>query len=229
MSRRRRDAAVRDQEASPFVAILTALCETTGASAAALVDKEGETVDYAGFRSPFEIRVAAAEWRLALDLTHQASVPGWTDVDELWVRARRRSYAVITVADGYAIVLELPRYCSRVSRRALAQAVRELGAEAGLAAPKLGRGARWTYVQVRVAPDDPLRPVAIWHEQAWEQVTVLGRYRAGDLEGREVGYLARLMSGAEFSLVREVLGYWFVDALVGSGRPPVLEEASPSS
>lgn len=222
MSRKQRAVAARDQEASPFSAILATLCRATGASASALVDREGETVDYAGHRSPFEIRVAAAEWRLALDLTRHAPVPGFTNIEELWVRARLRSYAVVAVGEGYAIVLELPRYCSKVSRRALAQAIRELGDEAGLVVPGQGRSGRWSWVEVRAAPDDPLRPEALWHDQRWEPVTVLGRYRSGDLERREVGYLARLPSGAEFSLVREALGRWFVDAPVGSGRPPAI-------
>ena len=66
MRARGRVAIDRDQEASPFSAILWRLCEGCSAHAAALVDKEGETVDYAGRISPYEIRVAAAELRLVL-------------------------------------------------------------------------------------------------------------------------------------------------------------------
>jgi hypothetical protein len=55
--------AVRDQAVSEFSGTLMRLCDATAAFGAALVDAEGETVDYAGSLSPFEIRVAAAEWR----------------------------------------------------------------------------------------------------------------------------------------------------------------------
>jgi hypothetical protein len=64
--KRRRRGAVRDQSDSAFSAILGQLCDDCGALAAALVDGEGETVDYAGLLSPYEIKVAAAEWRIVL-------------------------------------------------------------------------------------------------------------------------------------------------------------------
>jgi len=66
---------------------------------------------------------------------------------------------------------------------------------------------------VRVAHSDARRPDAVWLNGSWQAVTVLGRYRSGDLARRERGYLARLSTGAEFSLVREPLGFWFADGL----------------
>jgi hypothetical protein len=55
------------------------------------------------------------------------------------------------------------------------------------------------------------RPDAIWLENAWSPITILGRYQARDLSHSELGYLARLASGAEVFLVREPLGIWFID------------------
>jgi hypothetical protein len=213
MRARGRVAIDRDQEASPFSAILWRLCEGSSAHAAALVDKEGETVDYAGRISPYEIRVAAAELRLVLAFTRTADIPGFPLVNEIRIRTGQRSYAIIGLGDGYAIVLELVRHSFSVSPRALLQATRELEFEAGIASVLRPGGTRWSRVQVRPSAQDARRPEAIWLEGAWHTVTVLGRYRTGDLARRERGYLARLPNGAEFSLVREPLGYWFADDL----------------
>ena len=204
MSARGRVAIDRDQDASPFSAILWRLCEACAAHAAALVDKEGETVDYAGRISPYEIRVAAAELRLVLAFTRTAGVPGFAQVSEIRVRTGKRSYA---------IVLELARHSFSVSPRAVLQATRELESEAGIASVLLPGGTRWSRVEVRVSASDARRPDAVWLNGSWQAVTVLGRYRTGDLARRERGYLARLASGAEFSLVREPLGRWFADDL----------------
>ena len=213
MRARGRVATDRDQDASPFSAILWRLCEGCAAHAAALVDKEGETVDYAGRISPYEIRVAAAELRLVLAFTHTAQIPGFREVNEIRIRTGLRSYAVVALGDGYAIVLELVRYSSSVSRRAVAQATRELELEAGISSVVQPGAPRWSRVRVRSSTEDARRPDAVWLEGSWQTVGVLGRYRSTDLAPRERGYLARSPNGAEFSLVREPLGYWFVDEL----------------
>jgi hypothetical protein len=213
MRARGRVAIDRDQDASPFSAILWRLCEGCAAHAAALVDKEGETVDYAGRISPYEIRVAAAELRLVLAFTRTADLPGWNDVNDIRIRTGQRSYAIVGLGDGYAIVLELVRYSTSLSRRALAQAMRELESEAGIQSVLRPGSARWSRVRVRSSAEDARRPEAIWLDGAWHAVTVLGRYRSDDLARRERGYMARLANGAEFSLVREPLGYWFADDL----------------
>ncbi len=210
MSNRRRHAE-RDQSVSPFSATLIRLCESTGALGAALVDAEGETVDYAGYRNPYEIKVTAAEWRIVLGLVLAARLPGFKQILAVSIRCRARSYFVEAMPDGYAIVMELPRFAFLISRRALAQAVRELSQEAGLVLPASRSGARWARVRILSAKDDPRRPEAIWIAQAWSPLTILGRYQARDLARHEVGYLARLLSGAEVFLVREPLGYWYVD------------------
>jgi hypothetical protein len=213
MRARGRVAIDRDQDASPFSAILWRLCEGCAAHAAALVDKEGETVDYAGRISPYEIRVAAAELRLVLAFTRTADLPGWSDVNDIRIRTGQRSYAIVGLGDGYAIVLELVRYSTSLSRRALAQAMRELESEAGIQSVLHPSSTRWSRVRVRSSAEDARRPEAIWLDGVWHAVTVLGRYRSDDLARRERGYMARLANGAEFSLVREPLGYWFADDL----------------
>lgn len=209
MRARGRVAIDRDQDASPFSAILWRLCEACGAHAAALVDKEGETVDYAGRISPYEIRVAAAELRLVLAFTRETGALGFTSVSDIRIRTGQRSYAIIALGDGYAIVLELVRHSVAVSPRAVLQATHELELEAGIQSVLRPGGARWTRVEVRSTPQDTRRPGALWLDGAWHAVTVLGRYRSADLDRRERGYLAQLPNGAEFPLVREPLGVWF--------------------
>jgi hypothetical protein len=213
MKPERPDPTARDQVASAFSAILERLCDACGAHAAALVDAGGETVDYAGRVAPFDARVAAAEWQLVLSLIETNNVSIWAATRELVVRAGRRSFAAWPLAEGYAIVLILPRHAFRVSRRALAIAAAELELEAGLDARGTKECVRWLQVEVKTDEADSRRPRAVWQDGAWCPVTVLGRFKSADLGRSEVGYLTRFDSGAEGLLIREPLGKWF------SGEP----------
>ena len=203
----RPEPIARDQTASAFSAILERLCKACGAHAAALVDAGGETVDYAGRVAPFDARVAAAEWQLVLAVLE--STKAWASTRELVVRAARRSFAAWPLAEGYAIVLILPRHSLRVSRRALAVAAAELELEAGLDSRRTKERVRWLEVEVQTDETDPRRPRAVWQDGAWCPVTVLGRFKSADLGRSEVGYLTRFDSGAEGLLIREPLGKWF--------------------
>src|SRR5690606_4631405 len=93
----RRALGVRAQHASPFSAILMRFCDATGARAAALVDQEGETVDYAGTVDPFEVKIAAAEWQLVLATLERSQVADWRDTRLLVVRSARRSFAAMAL------------------------------------------------------------------------------------------------------------------------------------
>jgi hypothetical protein len=216
MSRRRRSIAGRDQGASAFSAMLLRLCDSAGAVGAALVDAEGETVDYAGTIDPFDIKIAAAESAILLALLRGSRVPAWPETHTVVVRASKKSFFVHTLADGYALVMQLLPHAFVVSPRAVAEGVRELSAEAGLELPAALRKARehWCRIDVRCDPRSSRRPSAVWHQGTWAPVEVLGRWTT-DLRPREVGYRARLQSGAELTLVRERLGRWYVDAPVG--------------
>lgn len=211
MSARRRASVARDQDATPFGAVLLRMCDGAGALGAALVDQEGETVDYAGALDPYEIRVAAAEWRLVLRALSGSLVPGWAETREIVVRARRQSFAVIALPEGYAIVLRLAKRCFSLSPRAVAEAAREIAAEAGLELPAQ-KHEHWTRVEVRPAAQDARRPEAVWVGGAWCRIEVLGRYQ---LRG-ETGYRARLANGAEINLVREKLGRWYAEDMPAS-------------
>lgn len=218
---RRRTLVPRDQAVSNFSATLLRLCDATGAAGAALVDQLGETVDYAGYLDPFALKVMAAEWRIIWDFALGVKRQGFDEVREFVVRARNKSFALVGMAEGYAVVLELPRGVFSFSRRAVGEAVRELELEAGLPSSSITRdGERWSKLEVQTVPGDPRRPEAVWFQGSWRPVTILGRYFVDRRRrGRAVAYRARLPSGQEFALVREPMGRWFAGDL--SGFEPV--------
>lgn len=212
MRQRFRTLSGRDQAVSSFGAILLRLCDGIDAAGTALVDSEGETVDYAGVVNPFEIRVAAAEWQLVLKLLRKSVIPDFRTTHELFVRCSQKSFAAFALGEGYCIVAELLPNCFSVSQRALGEAVRELSDEAGLLIPESFRPfQRWTRVEVQTSASADRRPISVWMAGAWCPIEVLGRYHAEDLERNEVGYRGRLVTGAEVTFVREALGRWYAE------------------
>jgi hypothetical protein len=194
----------RDQETTTFTDILRRLLRaTSGARAAALVDFEGETVDYAGVLDPFELRIAAAHWQIVLaQLGNSLGA-----VRQIIVRTRARSYVVRRLHASYALVLVLYRHAAfAVSRRALQEADARLCAEAGWPLPDT---AFWFSLDVETDPRDPVRPIRMNAGDGWQGVEVIGCLT--DLGSRDRGYRVRLESGAEIMLVREGLGRWFID------------------
>jgi hypothetical protein len=219
MSRLRRSLAVRDQAVSTFSGALMRLCDATAARGAALVDAGGETVDYAGCLEPYEIRVAAAEWRLVLGaLVEQSGLRGASC--EIFYRGKKRSFAAISMGDGYALVIELSRTSLQPSPRAVSEAVRSLSLEAGLPISPSTRFGRecWTRVEVR-SEGNKRRPTAIWLSAGWKHVEVLGRFAEAEPGQRTVGYRVRLADCGELTLVREPMGIWYADDL--PNPPPI--------
>jgi hypothetical protein len=206
----RRAIAQRDQAASAFSAILMRLCDATGALAAALVDSEGETVDYAGTLDPFDVRVGAAEWSLVLRVAAEAKSPYWQGTAQIIVSARTRSFAVVKLTEDYAIVLQLMPRCFRVSQRALAEARREIAEEARFAPSETERPEPWVRIDVQTRPGSRA-PRALWWAGQWHSLEILGRYARTQLERGELGYRVRLPKGAEVTLVREPFGLWYAD------------------
>jgi hypothetical protein len=196
--------AARDQHESGFTAILAALVSRiAGAKAAALVDRDGETVDYAGRLDPFSMRLAAAHWRLVLDQTAALTTLGATRWMAL--RAARVSFLVHALPEGYAIVVQLARAAGFVEwRRALSACVHALGREAGWP----DRGRPWFHVEVET--DGRRRPATLATAQGARPIEILGAL-AGGRPSRERAWRVRFASGVEATLVREPGGAWYSD------------------
>lgn len=210
-----RAASDRDQTFTPFAEVLAELCDSTASICAALVDREGETVDYAGRGDPFEIRILAAELRLLFSHFEMARLGGGTS--EILVRAQKKSFLICALPEGYALVLQLPRRASGVSERPLSLALQKLCAEAGFPPPSL-RGGRvgtappWRRVSVGEDPTQSRRPCRLETSEGMAEIEVIGRVaREPDARRGERGYRIRLSNGDEGTLVREPLGFWYLE------------------
>jgi hypothetical protein len=199
----------RDQMPSSFAPTLGRLCSSAGVVGAALVDCDGEAVDYAGRVSPFDIRVAAAEWRIVLGRLARCQHAPWRETRQVMIRGVNKSFGAVLLPEGYALVLQLLPRCFRVSPRALSEAVREICENAGL--DSASPGAQWMRVQVNESPAPQRRPRSVWVHRKWLPVEVLGRWVGPELSSNEIGYRVRLLGGAEVTLVREPLAHWFAD------------------
>jgi hypothetical protein len=206
--RSRQPAPPRDQATSTFTRILERLLAATpGARGVALVDFEGETVDYAGCVDPFELKVTAAHWQIAL--SELAEAPQVGPVRQVVVRARAHGYFIRRLEENYAVVLILhPRASFAVSDRAMAEAIAGLSREAGWTVPR--DTSRWSWVEVETERRGRVRrPRRLKVGGTWQPVDVMGAVVG--LAPRERGFRVRLPSGHEMMLVRERLGRWFAD------------------
>jgi hypothetical protein len=208
-ARQRRASFVRDQPESAFAAILASLVKRTpGARAAALVDFEGETVDYAGPVEPYALKVAAAHWRIVYDVARaQPALPALS-----WIAAHatHESFVVRGLTADYAVVVLLARGAglSAACRRAFDQCASDLRREAGWPAP-LREG--WTAVDV---VSERKRPVALRRGADVDPLEVIGLFSQG-LPGGAHGFRVRTGSGVEATLVREPGGHWYADEPLG--------------
>ncbi len=194
-------------DASPFASILQSLIERIpGAFAVGLVDREGETVDYAGLISPFDIKVAAAHFQILMlqisDLKHLGSPK------HLIVRGSERSIIVRQLQDGYSVVVLLSRRGGFVSaERAFSACVHSLTIEAGWQRDELP-----PWFPISVETDVQHRPSRIVYGGLAESVEVLGTL-VGLARG-EHGFRIRLASGPEITVVREAGGHWYAEERV---------------
>lgn len=203
------DAAPRDQKASGFAPILQRLLDAVPAMlAVALVDFEGETVDYAGVLEPFDTRIAAAHLQLELRHVTDRLAPHTGPVRNLIVRTMTRHFVVRPVAEGYALVMVLGRNSSfTVSERAVCQAEWELRTEAGWDTPCVAQ--HWVHARVEAEARDRWRPRRVLLGDQWQKLEVMGTVMG--LAGGERGFRVRTENGVEMTLVRELQGQWFAD------------------
>jgi hypothetical protein len=217
----------RDQGPSPFSSILAELVvRTPGTLAVAIVGEDGETVDYAGRLSPFDVKVAAAHVRIILGELEARPALGAAQL--LVVRGEKLSFFARPLPDAYALVLIRGRRSFEVSSRPLDVCHRALVREAGWPAVSTNRR---SWFDVDVALDERGRPreVASRGTNDLHRVTILGAI-AG-LAQRERGFRVRLETGVEVTLAREPGNYWYADedlaATEAAGKDTIsrLEEA----
>lgn len=204
---------VRDMPASAFAPILARLlARLPGGLAAAVVDFEGETVDYWGDLEPFDIRLAAAQWLVELDRWRSK----WPDIAFMAVAARRRGFLVARLPEQYALVVVLSRHHGTTfPRRAIGACETELCREAGWPLPLQPCLA----VDVRALRG---RPSAVRFEGVDFQVEVIGSDAAS---ARDRAFRVRMAAGQahagmELTLVREAGGYWYTEGPVLVPRTP---------
>lgn len=215
---RRRRAALRDQGESPFALLLGMLLDAIPfARGAALVDFEGETVDYAGEVDPFELRVAAATFQLLLG--ELRGTPRFEAVRQVNVACRKSGYVVRVLDPHYSLVVVVRRLGTfQISERVVDEIEAHLLLEAGFAF----KPPHWHRVEVDAQgrPPRPRRIRRVLAEgsltlpndegEAWTDVIVLGQLVT--LAQGEHGYRVRLDTGAEVNLVCERSRLWFIDA-----------------
>jgi hypothetical protein len=197
----------RDTSTTGFTAILEALLTCTTAEGAALVDPFGETVDYAGHKDPFEIRVAAAHLQILVAATPCESALGPTR----WIALRGRKHGIVghRLPEGYVLIVLLgARATFRLSRRALDSTIRDLCAEAGWPLEEEHRTVHPVWSIVHLETDAKGRPYRIHKTPG--SLEVIGTLT--ELGSGERGYRVRTREGSERTLIREVSGIWYVDA-----------------
>jgi predicted regulator of Ras-like GTPase activity (Roadblock/LC7/MglB family) len=203
----------RDTEATAFTALLSELISRIpGARAAALVDSDGESVDYAGALSPFDVKVAAAHLQLVLSDIGRLRPLGAPQ--RVVIRGAKKSFIVRALADAYAVVVVLSaRAGFAASSRAFVVFERALRAEAGIG--KGSHGSAWTPVLVR--GDARARPqtIATANDARPQAVEVLGAVMG--LSAGERGYRVRFATGLETTVVREPGGVWYAEELIEQG------------
>jgi hypothetical protein len=193
----------RDMEATAFARILSDLIgRLPGAYACALVDLGGETVDYAGVATPFDVKVAAAHLRIIVNDLEEYAVLG----RPRWVvlRAQKRSFIARSLPEGYGLIVLLRRRAGfTASARAFAACERELSAEAGWG--PVEHTAPWFPVEVEV--DRRGRPVHVGSPAVRVEVfgSVMGLSRG------ESGFRVRTSEGTELTVVREPGNSWYSD------------------
>lgn len=190
---------------SPFARILAELViRLPGAYAAALVDREGETVDYSGHVDPFDVRVAAAHLRILLQRCEEITF--WGTPTMLTVRGTQKTTVMRALPDGYALVVMMRKRAGFARcERAFQVCERALAHEANWPLPQNERG--WVVADVRC--DDRGRPVSLVGENKVHSVEVLGTLASST---NERGFRVRMDDGNEITLVREPGWFWYSDA-----------------
>ena len=210
MSRRepraRRPEAPRDQLEGPFTVLLRRLFVDGRVLSAALVDSEGECVDYCTVTDPYEAKVAGAVLSLAHRQVQRFAEA--TDIGRLGsfeVHGAELDLITRDLGDGYCLAVATeaggcdPELVERMGEVCVA-----LRAEAGLETPTWDPSEPGLHVATREAVGWPFAPVsfAVGVGEAIPIVDVLGRWEEhGGLTGSQLTcFRVRLEDGREETL-----------------------------
>ncbi|MBI2394966.1 MAG: hypothetical protein HYV09_35680 [Deltaproteobacteria bacterium] len=216
----------REEHETGFTPILRQHVEATpGALGAALVDGEGEAVDYAGDTiDPFDLKIAAAHFRIVLSDIEKGKLAGeGGPTSRLLVLTDKRTFVLTALPEGYAL-LSILRANAALGHadRSLDGTLRALHREAGWAYPP---GAfRWHPIDVEI--DARARPHRIRVRHQWTAVEPIGRVVVG-LQPGEVGWRVDVAAaGCETTLVLGRDDKWYADLpFEGDERDRPLEGA----
>jgi len=219
--RSRASALPRDTDITAFTALLAELLgRIPGARGAALVDRDGESIDYAGNLSPFDVKIAAAHWQIIL--AELAAVPILRAPRQLVVRAEKKSFLLRALSDGYSVVIVLAtRAGFAPSTRGFSVFERALLREAGIGRPQTGPA--WSPVDVEYDARGRPRTLSTRNDAEPQALEVLGAVMG--LDRGERGFRVRLASGVETTVVREPGGAWYADELIERSASPAKTSA----
>jgi hypothetical protein len=214
MSQRRRRSRRDHQAESPFSILLDELIAAHAfVRGAAIVDSEGESVDYAGELDPYEVRVAAATFQLLITELSECHRLG--EVHQVVMLMGRAGYLLRILDPSYCLLVVLRKagtFC--VSERLLHELETRFLDEAGLPVAKrptmtrvdvemTSRGPRARPVRIRPLPRRESEP------REWTELEVLG-VLVGSNPG-ERAFRVRLSTGAELTLLRDASRLWFTE------------------
>ena len=201
----------REEDETGFTLILRRHVDATpGSLGAALVDGQGEAVDYAGENvDPFDLKVAAAHWRLVLaDIERGKLAEQGGATLRLVVLTELRGFVLTALPEGYALLSILKANAALGhADRSLDGTLRALHREAGWAFPP---GAfRWHPIEVEI--DARARPTRIRVRHQWTEVVPIGRIAQG-LQPGEVGWRVDVAAAeCETTLVLGRDDRWYAD------------------
>jgi hypothetical protein len=201
----------RLEDETPFTTILRQHVDATpGAMGAALVDGDGEAVDYAGDAiDPFDLKIAAAHWRIVLsDIQRGKLTEQGGPTVRLIVLTERRGFLLTALPDGYALLSILKANAALGhADRSIDVTLRALYREASWNAPP--DAFRWHPIDVEIDPR--ARPFRIRIRHQWTAVIPIGRVAAG-LQPGEVGWRVDVPAAeCETTLVLGRDDRWYAD------------------
>jgi hypothetical protein len=200
----------RDMDASPFSRILGEfLTLHRGVTGAALVDHDGETVDYSGKIEAYDLRVLGAVMQVTERAIGEAVAERAGPLRAFAFGSPSKVFIYCTLQDGYGLALQGPPDCVfEPDSKAVRYVAHLLSLEAGWASS----APMGLWHRAAVELDAAKKPCKLHqvHDTPGEGalgLDVLGTF----LDGEDWGARIRLSNGAECNIAQDIDGVWYVD------------------